>query len=112
MPLNLQARLGFDTTQNCARKSRFRTLAHFYNLPVSLAQLAINLIIVVPFLAGVCAIVMAIRAVVKGEVASGGGRYAVRMISRSVHPIHFWIEIGLYGAAGMFLVLLGLLLMS
>ena len=85
---------------------------HPYNLPVSLAQLAINLIRVVPLLAGVCAVVMGVRAVAKGEVASGGGRYPVRMISRSVHPIQFWIEIGLCGAAGTFLVLLGLLLMS
>ena len=42
---------------------------HPYNLAVTFAQLAINLILVVPFLAGVCAVVMAIRAVVKGEVA-------------------------------------------
>ena len=91
---------------------KFFTLAHPYNLPVSLAQLAINLILVVPLLAGVCAVVMAIRAVARGEVASGGGRYPVRMISRSVHPIQFWVEIGLCSAAGIFLLLLGLVLMS
>jgi len=79
---------------------------------VTFAQLAINLILVVPFLAGVWAVVMGIRAVVKGEVASGGGRCPVRMISRSVHPIQFWIEIGLCDATGIFLLLLGLVLMS
>jgi hypothetical protein len=55
---------------------------------------------------------MAVRAVAKGEVASGGGRCPVRMISRSVHPIQFWTEIGLCGIAGIFLLLLGLVLMS
>jgi hypothetical protein len=78
----------------------------------SFAQLAIDLILVVPLLAGACAIFMAIRAVVKGEVAGGGGRYSVKTIYRSVNPIQFWIEIGLYCAAGIFLLLLGLLLTS
>ena len=74
----------------------------------SLAQLAINLILVVPLLAAVCAIFMAIRAVGKGEVASGGGKFRVRTIYRADNPIQFWIQIGLYCAAGIFLLLVGL----
>ena len=78
----------------------------------SFAQLAIDLVLVVPLLAAACAIFMAMRAVVKGEVAGGGGGYSVRTIYRSVNPTQFWIQIVLYCAAGIFLLLLGLLLSS
>jgi hypothetical protein len=78
----------------------------------SFAQFAINLILVVPLFAACCAIFMMVRAVVKGVVASGGGRFRVRTIYRSINPIQFWMEICLYFATAIFLLLLGLLLTS
>jgi hypothetical protein len=76
---------------------------------MSFAQLVIDLIMVVPFLASTCAIVMAIRGVVKGKLRSSSRFYPMRTLYRSANPIQFWVEIGLYCASAIFLLLMGLL---
>jgi hypothetical protein len=62
-----------------------------------------------PFIAAAFVAAMAMRAILKGELKSGGGRSCIRTIIRSSNPIQFWIEIGLYGVVATFFVLFGLL---
>ena len=76
---------------------------------MSFAQLAIDLILVVPFVASACAIFLATRAVLKGEVISTSRFLLKRKILSSVNPIQFWTEIGMYYLAAVFLLLLGLM---
>jgi hypothetical protein len=73
------------------------------------AQLAIDFIMCIPLLAASCVVVMAIRAVVKGQVIVSSKLFPRRKITRSANPIQFWVEIGLYFIAAVFLCLLGLL---
>ena len=74
-----------------------------------LATLALDLILISPFIGAVCAIAWAIRALVKGELVSSGRFQRRRTIYRSANPIQFWIEIGLYGVTIMLLFALGLM---
>ena len=72
--------------------------------------LVVDLITVILFLVAAGITGMGIRAVVKGEVKTGGGRFhPIRTIFRSSNPIQFWTEIGLYVGVAIFFVLLGLL---
>jgi hypothetical protein len=73
------------------------------------ATLTLDLILISPFIAAVCAIVWAIRALVKGEVVSSGRFTRRRTIYRSANPIQFWIELGLYGVTIVVLLALGLM---
>jgi hypothetical protein len=73
------------------------------------ATLTLDLILVSPFIGAACAIVWAIRALVKGEVVSSGRFSRRRTIYRSVNPIQFWIELGLYGVTITLLLALGLM---
>jgi hypothetical protein len=74
-----------------------------------LATLALDLILISPFIGAACAIVWAIRALVKGEVVSYGRVVGRRTISRSANPIQFWMELGLYAVTIVFLLVLGLM---
>jgi hypothetical protein len=76
---------------------------------MSLAQFAIDLILAVSFVASACAIFLATRAVVKGEVISTSRFLPKRKILSSVNPIQFWTEIAFYHVAAVFLLLLGLM---
>lgn len=73
------------------------------------ATLVLDLILVSPLIGAACAIVLAIRALVKGEVVSSGRFSRRRTIYRSVNPIQFWIELGLYGVTITLLLALGVM---
>jgi hypothetical protein len=66
--------------------------------------------VVVAFPFGVAAliIVMAGRAILRGELKSGGGRSRIRTVLRATQPIAFWLEICLYLGVAIFFVLFGL----
>ena len=73
-------------------------------------NLALNLIAVFLFIVSAGITVIAIRAVMKGEVNYGGGGAAgIRTVFRSADPIYFWIQIGLHIGVAIFFVLLGLM---
>jgi hypothetical protein len=76
---------------------------------MSFPQLVIDLIMGIPFLASGCAIVMAIRGVVKGKLRSSSRFGLMRTLHRSANANQFWIEIGLYCVSAIFLLLMGLM---
>jgi Zn-dependent protease len=73
------------------------------------ATLALELILISPFMGAACTIAWAIRALVTGEVVSYGRVLGRRTISRSANPIQFWMELGLYGVTVAVLLALGLM---
>jgi hypothetical protein len=73
------------------------------------ATLALELILISPFLGAACAIGWAIRALVTGEVVSYGRVLGRRTISRSANPVQFWMELALYGVTVVVLAALGLM---
>jgi hypothetical protein len=73
-------------------------------------DLAIDVVKALPLLGAACAIAMASRAIVKGQVDTTGRMMPRRTVYRTTNPIRFWMEIGLYCATATFLLLLGLLL--
>src|ERR1700693_4321693 len=76
---------------------------------MSFPQLVIDVVMGIPFLASSCAIVMAIRGVVKGKLRSSSRFGPMRTLYRYANPIQFWIEIGLYCVSAIFLLLMGLM---
>ena len=66
-------------------------------------------IIAIPFLSAALLFVLAIRAVIRGQLISKGRYLPARVIFRSAQPVQFWLELALYCICGAFLLLMGLM---
>jgi hypothetical protein len=66
-------------------------------------------IMAIPFGAAALLFVLAMRAVIRGQLISKGRYLPARTILRSAQPIQFWLEVALYCVCGMFLLLMGLM---
>jgi|GEM_PF-6961507 len=66
-------------------------------------------LIAIPFAAAALLFVLAIRAVVRGQLLSKGRFLPARTIFRSAQPVQFWVEVALYCFFATFLLLLGLM---
>lgn len=64
-------------------------------------------IIAIPFVAAAVLFVLAIRAVIRGQLISKGRFLPARTLFRSAQPIQFWLEVALYCVCGTFLLLMG-----
>ena len=76
---------------------------------MTLEVLALRLVTIFPLVAAACAVIMAARALVKGEVKTHSTRFPLRTITMAANPVEFWIEIGLYCVTVVVLTSLGLL---
>ena len=72
-------------------------------------MLLVRLFMIFPLVAAACAVIMAARALVRGEVKTHSTRFPLRTITRAANPVEFWIEIGLYCVTAVVLTSLGLL---
>jgi hypothetical protein len=75
---------------------------------MSLAALAIQVILAFPFVAAAVALAMAIQGLRSGTVRTGG-RFLKRTVCRASEPGAYWLEIGLRLLVTAFLILVGLL---
>src|SRR5579862_8486857 len=73
-----------------------------------MSTFALTLIENIYFIAAALAVVMAVRALVRGEVRAGSTRFPTRTIYRQANPIQFWLELGLYAVVIIFLLMMGL----
>jgi hypothetical protein len=68
----------------------------------------LELVLMVPYMASACALVMAVRGLVKGQIRRDE-RFGPRTASRAANPLRFWTEIVLYCVAAIFFAVLGVL---
>ena len=72
-------------------------------------EVGLFLVFAFPFAAAGWLFIAAIRAIVKGEVRTGGGLGGgFRTVYKHSEPVRFWMEIGLYFLVGIALALFGL----
>ena len=72
-------------------------------------SIMLNVIKASPFLAAACLVLMAARAVTKGELKIGGGRCRVETVFKTSNSTRFWVQIGAYYGVAIVFVMFGLL---
>ena len=75
----------------------------------ALSRAFLATIIAIPFVSAALLFVLAIRAVIRGQLISKGRFLRARTIFRSTQPVQFWFEVALYCFCGTFLLLMGLM---
>jgi len=79
---------------------------------ISPRTILFGLVILVPFAASATTIILAVRALMRGQLVTKGRYLPARTIFRAIQSVQFWPEIILYLFCGTFLLLLGLMLVG
>jgi hypothetical protein len=79
---------------------------------ISRLTILFGLVILVPLVASATTIILAVRALMRGQLVTKGRYLPARTIFCATQPVQFWSEIMLYLFCGAFLPLLGLMLVG